>query len=92
MNQNTINEIIDLIQEGYRLYKTSRETNNMELFGEADKKLELADAMIHASTKPKYFPTGEGWDLMLIDSPSKDELNPPTRESLMEWFKARSLA
>lgn len=91
MTKETINQAIELVQKGYSLYITFKKSNDMEVFNQATRKLELADATIYASTKPKYFPTGEGWDLMLVDSPSKDELNPPTRESLLGWFKARSL-
>lgn len=92
MTKETINQVIELVQEGYGLYTAFKKSNDMNVFDQLTKKLEFVDAMIHACTKPKYYPTGEGWDLMLVDSPSKDELNPPTRESLLNWFKARSLA
>ena len=92
MTIETIKEVTKLVQEGYNLYAAFKKSNDAKLFDQATKNLELADAMIHASTKPKYFPTGEGWDLMLVNSPNKDELNPPTEASILEWFKARSLA
>ena len=92
MTQETVKEIISLVFGAYKSFMVFKKSGNMNDFNKASKALELADATIYASTKPKYFPTGEGWDLLLVNSPSKDDIKPPTEEAIMEWFRIRSLA
>lgn len=92
MTEELIGKVTGLVIEGYNSFMAFRESHDMNDFNLAAKKLELADAAIYASTRPRYYPTGEGWDLMLVNSPSKDELRPPTKDSILGWLKARSLA